>query len=183
MRICWRTPLSPLPRSPAFATWIPRPAALPRFCRNWLQAGEAFCLLIAARLALAVLPIQAVLRSLRLTIEPAGEVQMDKRAAATARAPTAVRDPLSAYSPCRSHYTASTSDTGNRGLGRALERRALEGACLAAKRRCLALRGLLSLPGIGRFSIAEGDPVEVAPADGASLGLLLSGPILAVLLC
>ncbi len=65
--------------------FLERPAALPRFFRNWLQAGEAFCLLIAARLALAVLPIQAVLRSLRLTMEPAGEVQMDKRAAATPR--------------------------------------------------------------------------------------------------
>ena len=46
-------------------------------------------------------------------------------------------------------------------------------------------RVLLSLPGIGRFSISGGDRVEVAPADGAdptTLGLLLSGPILAVLL-
>ncbi|CCG42685.1 hypothetical protein PHAMO_400066 [Magnetospirillum molischianum DSM 120] len=43
----------------------------------------------------------------------------------------------------------------------------------------------MSLPGIGRFRIAEGNRVEVEPANGAdpgTLGLLLSGPVLAVLL-
>lgn len=57
-----------------------------RGASDWLRAGEAFWLLIAARLALAVLPVQVILRSLRLTMEPAGEAQMDKKAAAPARA-------------------------------------------------------------------------------------------------
>ncbi|GAB3124720.1 phosphoenolpyruvate carboxykinase (ATP) [Novispirillum itersonii] len=45
-------------------------------------------------------------------------------------------------------------------------------------------RILLSVPGIGRFCLSGGDRVDVEPAAGAdpvSLGLLLSGPVLAVL--
>lgn len=44
---------------------------------------------------------------------------------------------------------------------------------------------LLSLPGIGRFKITGGNQVEIEPAasaDPVTLGLLLSGPVLATLL-
>lgn len=38
---------------------------------DWLRAVEALALLIAARLALSVLPVGLIFRSLRLTMEPA----------------------------------------------------------------------------------------------------------------
>ncbi|CCG42684.1 lasso peptide biosynthesis B2 protein [Magnetospirillum molischianum] len=56
-----------------------------RRASDWLRAGEAVCMLIAARLALSVLPVRVVFRSLCLTISPVGEVRLDEKAVSSAR--------------------------------------------------------------------------------------------------